>query len=159
VGCATSFKRASGKCRFRIPSGYNGGVIPPFGGRQKSAWLGEEVKSDSRDARFVIANHSPERLLQTGLRIEALEKTAANGRDAAHRAIFSRPVCWGNTAKSPRFSPIKGATQQSFSAVQTVWRREVDSNSQSGFKLLGKVLFVSDLRWFYPRTERSGETN
>src|SRR5664280_1555348 len=26
-----------GKCRFRIPSGYNGGVIPPFGGRQKSA--------------------------------------------------------------------------------------------------------------------------
>src|ERR1035441_3615364 len=26
------------------------------------------------------ANHSPERLLQTGLRIEALEKTAANGR-------------------------------------------------------------------------------
>src|ERR1035441_4204100 len=58
--------------------------------------------------------------------------------------IFSGSVSRGNTAKIRPFSLISGATQQSFSAVQTVWRREVDSNSQSGFKLLGKVLFVSD---------------
>src|ERR1035441_3270559 len=42
-----------------------------------------------------------------------------------------------DTAKSPRFSPIKGATQQSFSAVQTVWRRERDSNPRYGFPYSG----------------------
>src|ERR1022692_1348716 len=42
-----------------------------------------EVKSASRYVRFVIAKHSPERVLETGLRMEALEKNAATGVSAA----------------------------------------------------------------------------
>src|ERR1035438_10255438 len=41
--------------------------------------------SDSRYVRFVIAKHSPERALETGLPMEALEKTRCNGSDAAQR--------------------------------------------------------------------------
>ncbi len=44
-----------------------------------------EVKSDSRYVRFVIAKHSPERVLETGLRMEALEKNRCNGSAAAQR--------------------------------------------------------------------------
>ena len=42
-----------------------------------------EVKSDSRYVRFVIAKHSPERVLETGLPMEAMEKNRCNGSDTA----------------------------------------------------------------------------
>ena len=44
-----------------------------------------EVKSDSRSVRFVIAKHSPQPVLETGLPMEALEKNRWNGSDAAQR--------------------------------------------------------------------------
>jgi hypothetical protein len=60
-----------------------------------------EVKSDSRDVRFVIAKHSLQRVLENGLPIEALEKNRAAGTGAAPGAIFSslsfapeKNSCW-----------------------------------------------------------------
>ena len=41
-----------------------------------------EVKADSRYVRFVIAKHSPEQVLETGLLMEPLEKTRCNRCDA-----------------------------------------------------------------------------
>jgi hypothetical protein len=44
-----------------------------------------EVKRLSRGIRFVIAKHSPERVLETGLPMEAPEKNRGNISDAARR--------------------------------------------------------------------------
>src|ERR1700688_3940629 len=83
---------------------------------QKSSWL-------SRCVRFVIARHSPERVLERALPMEAPEKNRCNSSEVAHGAIFSGPVGEGNTAKTRPFSHISGSTDWSFSAVETVWRR------------------------------------
>ena len=90
--------------------------------KQKSSWL-------SRCVRFVIAIHSPERVLESGLPMEAPEKNRCNSSEAAQGPIFSGPVSGGNTAKSRPFSYISRATEWGFSAVETAWRREVNSNS------------------------------
>jgi hypothetical protein len=54
-------------------------------------WLGistrEKVKLDSRYVRFVIAKHSPERVLKTGLLMEAPEKNRCNRSDTAERLL------------------------------------------------------------------------
>ena len=60
--------------------------------------LAPEVKSDSRDVRFVIAKRSPERVSETGLRMEAREKNRWNGSDAAQRSFSLVRFVEGNTA-------------------------------------------------------------
>ena len=49
------------------------------------------------------------------------------------QSAFSGPVCRAAIAKIPCFSLVSATTQQSFSALQTVWRRERDSNPRYGF--------------------------
>ena len=46
-----------------------------------------EVKSDSPNFRFVIAKHSSERVLETGLLMEALEKNRVAGTGTAQRPL------------------------------------------------------------------------
>ncbi len=89
--------------------------------RQKSSRL-------SRCVRFVIARHSPERVLEKGLPMEAPEKNRCNRSEPAQGQIFSGPVGRGNTAKSRPFPHISRAIEQNFSAVETAWRRGRDSN-------------------------------
>jgi hypothetical protein len=52
-----------------------------------------EVKADSRYVRFVIAKHSPEQVLETGLPMEAREKSRCNRNVTARHSTFSGPVC------------------------------------------------------------------
>jgi hypothetical protein len=66
----------------------------------------------------VIAKHSPERILEGELPMEALEKNHGKDNDAAQQARFSGPVCLPNIAKSPPFPQISRATPQSFCAVE-----------------------------------------
>ena len=94
--------------------------------RQKSSWL-------SRCVRFVIADHSPERVLETGLLVRAPEKNTCNESEIALASFSSGPVCIANVAKIRPFSLIPTATEQNFSAVETTWRREVDSNPRYAF--------------------------
>jgi hypothetical protein len=58
----------------------------------------------------VIAKHSPERILERELPIEALEKNHGKDNDAAQQALFSGPVCLPNIAKSPPFLANSRAT-------------------------------------------------
>ena len=71
----------------------------------------------------MIAKHSPERVLERGLPMEAPEKNRCNRSEAVQEAIFSGPVGEGNIAKSRPFSHISIAMPQDFSAVETAWRR------------------------------------
>jgi len=119
---------------------------------QKSSWL-------SRCVRFVIARHSPERVLERGLPMEAPEKNRCNRSEPAQGQIFSGPVGGGNTAKSRPFSRISREMQQNFSAVETAWRREQDSNSGYPFGFRPKVPCVSDLQGSPAGNEHTGETN
>ena len=54
--------------------------------KQKSSWL-------SRCVRFVIAKHSPERVFEKGLPMEAPEKNRCNRSEATQGPIFSGPIC------------------------------------------------------------------
>jgi hypothetical protein len=49
-------------------------------GKQKSSWL-------SRCVRFVIADHSPQRVLETGLLLKAPEKNPCNESEVARRSF------------------------------------------------------------------------
>jgi len=62
------------------------------------------VKSDLHCVWLVIAKHSPERILEGELPIEALEKNHGKDDDAAQEALFSGPTCSPNFAKSLPFS-------------------------------------------------------
>jgi hypothetical protein len=97
---------------------------------EKSSWL-------SRCVRFVIAGHSPGRVLESGLLMEALEKNRCNRSEAAWGPILSGPFDGGNTARGRPFPHISRATQQNISAVETCWRREVDSNPVYRFTYSG----------------------
>jgi hypothetical protein len=58
-----------------------------------------------------------------------------------------------------RFPAIFGGMQPRFSATQTVWRREQNSNSQYSFLGCSKRPCVSHLLGFRPTVDRTGETN
>jgi hypothetical protein len=109
--------------------------------------------------RITIAKRSPARVLETGPPMEALEKNRCNGSEAGQRPVFSGPVGGGNTAKSRPFSHISLSTQQNFSAVETTWRRELNSNLEYSFMRWCKPVSVSDLPAFHARSVRTGETN
>jgi hypothetical protein len=49
--------------------------------------MATEVKSLSRCVRFVIAKSSPDRVLETGLLVEAPEKNHCNESEAARRSF------------------------------------------------------------------------
>jgi hypothetical protein len=51
----------------------------------------------------VIANHSPEPVVETGLLVKAPEKNRCNSSEAAHGATFSGPVGEGKYRENPAF--------------------------------------------------------
>jgi len=57
---------------------------------------------------------------------ESQENTAFD----AEQSILCSPVCLGIIAKYGQFSRISEVEEPTFSAVQTAWRRERDSNPQ-----------------------------
>src|ERR1039458_9188035 len=56
---------------------------------------------------------------------------------AAEQCVLCSPVCPGTIAKYGQFSRISEVEEPAFSAVQTAWRRERDSNPRYGFPYSG----------------------
>jgi hypothetical protein len=76
------------------------------------------------------AEDSPERVLETGLLMEGPEKNRWSWGISALR-LFSLVRLVGKIPrKRPPFSHILAPMQQNLSAVETAWRREVNSNSR-----------------------------
>ena len=109
--------------------------------------------------RFVIALHSPVGNLQTGLPISPPEKRAAKRAFWVQQDTFSESGLSAKDAELRGFSAIFRGKPQSFSAVETCWRRELDSNFEYSFEPCAKTPRVSDLAGFHSKNERSGETN
>jgi hypothetical protein len=115
--------------------------------------------SHSPNDRFVIALHSPDGNLQTGPPGSPPEKRAAELAFWVQQDTLSESGLSAKYAKLRGFPAILTGKAQSFSAVETCWRRELDSNSEYRFQLWRKLPRVSDLPGFHLRNERSGETN
>jgi hypothetical protein len=115
--------------------------------------------SHSPNDRFVIALHSPDGNLQTGSPGSPPEKRAAELAFWVQQDTFSESGLSTKHAELRGFSAIFRGKLQSFSAVETCWRRELDSNSRYRFALSPKVPFFSDLSGFHSRNEHSGEPN
>ncbi len=78
--------------------------------------------------KLVIALHSPKALLGAGLRVCLPEKARKVTAFGAAQSVLSGPVCLGTIAKYGYYSSILPRSGRNFSAVQTAWRRERDSN-------------------------------
>jgi hypothetical protein len=76
-------------------------------------------------------------LIETGLRMGLLEKSQDNTAFDAEQSVLRSPVCLGIIAKYGHFSRIFRESRQEFSAVQTAWRRERDSNPRYPFRHSG----------------------
>jgi len=87
------------------------------------------------------------------------EKRAAELAFWVQQDTFSESGLSAKHAELRAFPEIFRRKQQSFSAVETGWRRELDSNSRYRFASSPKVPFLSSLPGFHPRNERGGETN
>ena len=87
----------------------------------------------SPNDRFVIALHSPDGNLQTGLPVGPPEKRAAELAFWVQQDTFSESGLSAKYAELRGFSAIFRGKPQSFSAVETVWRREGDSNPRYSF--------------------------
>jgi hypothetical protein len=70
----------------------------------------QESSRRSRSVQIVIAKHSPERILEGELPIEAPEKNHGKDNDAAQQANLSGPVCLPGIAERPPFSHVSRAT-------------------------------------------------
>jgi hypothetical protein len=84
----------------------------------------------------VIALHSPDGVIETGLLVCPLEKKAAKPACSIEQDTFLRSGLGVRVAELRQFSAIFGAMRLDFSALQTVWRREWDSNLALNPKLL-----------------------
>jgi Cytidine and deoxycytidylate deaminase zinc-binding region len=100
----------------------------------RSASSAPKVKSGSRCVRFVIAKHSPERALETGLPMEPLEKNLCNGSDVARRPFSLVRFIEEIPRKVGLFRMFQQQWGHYFSAVETAWRREVNSNCWYAFR-------------------------
>jgi hypothetical protein len=98
-----------------------------FPSRQKSSRY-------SRIPHLLIALRSPNALLKTGLRVCLLEKSQDSTAFDAEQSVLYGPVCLGIIAKYGHYSRISAQSQRNFSAVQTAWRRERDSNPRYGLE-------------------------
>ena len=95
----------------------------------------------SPNHRFVIALHSPDGFLRTGLPVSPPEKRSADLAFWVQHDTFSESGSSAKDAKLRGFSAIFGGKPQSFSAVETAWRRERDSNPRtlSGIAVFKRV--------------------
>ena len=115
--------------------------------------------SHSPNDRFVIALHSPDGNLQTGPPGSPPEKRAAELAFWVQQDTLSESGLSAKHAELRGFHAILRGKPQSFSAVETCWRRELDSNSRYRFALSPKAPFFSNLPGFHLGNERTGETN
>jgi hypothetical protein len=94
-----------------------------------------EVKSHSQKDRFLIALHSPDGSRETGLPVSPPERRSAKLAFWVQQDTFSESGLSAKHAELRGFSAIFRGKSQGFSAVETCWRREVDSNSRYPFGL------------------------
>ena len=97
----------------------------------------------SPDHRFVIAMHSPDGVVETGLPVRRPEKVSVRALSSVLSDTFSSPVRERKRAKLRRFRAISRVMQAAFSALQTAWRSERDSNPRYGFATLNLDVSVS----------------
>ena len=97
-----------------------------FGSRTK-------VKAASPHHQFVIALHSPDGIDETGLLGCHPERMPVKRACNIVQRTFSGPVWKQELKELRRFRAIVRTMRQDFSALQTVWRSERDSNSQYSF--------------------------
>ena len=76
----------------------------------------------------MIALHSPNALLETGLRMCLPEKSRDRTASDAEQSVLRSPVCLGIIAKYRHYLRISAQSERNFSAVQTAWRSGKDSN-------------------------------
>jgi hypothetical protein len=88
----------------------------------------QKLSRYGRIPHLLIALRSPNALLKTGLRMCLLEKSQDSTAFDAEQSVLYGPVCLGIIAKYGHYSRISAQSQRKFSAVQTAWRRGLDSN-------------------------------
>jgi hypothetical protein len=103
----------------------------------------DKVNSLGSNPRLVIALHSPNALLETGLRICLPEKSRDSTAFSAEQSVLRSPVCLGIIAKYGHYLRISEQGERNFSAVQTAWRRGLDSNPRYSFAELSLDISVS----------------
>jgi len=103
----------------------------------------DKVNSLRLNPRSLIALHSPSALLETGLRMCLPEKSQDSTAFDAEQSVLYGPVCLGIIAKYGHYSRIPALNERNFSAVQTAWRREQDSNPRYSFAALSLDISVS----------------
>ena len=109
--------------------------------------------------RSVIALHSPVGSLQTGLPLGPAEKRAAELAFPVQEDTFSESGLSEKHAELRAFPAIFSGKPQGFSALETIRRREVNSNSEYPFNEWSKIPCVSDLDGFLLGNDGTGETN
>jgi hypothetical protein len=96
-----------------------------------------QVNSLWPNPQLLIALHSPNAPLETGLCMCLPEISQDNTAFDAEQSVLRSPVCLRIIAKYGHCSRISAHIQQSFSALQTAWRRERDSNPRYPFRHSG----------------------
>ena len=97
-------------------------------GSDRVSECGQELRVLSPDHRFLIAMHSPDAVVKTGLPVRRPEKVIVRALNGVLDDTFSGPVREWKRAKLRRFHAISKVIQADFSAVQTAWRRGRHSN-------------------------------
>ena len=96
-----------------------------------------KVNSLWPNPRPLIALHSPYALLETGPRTCHPEKSQHVEATRSEHSLLSSAVCLGIIAKYGNFPVHFVGEKPIFSAVQTAWRRERDSNPRYPFRYSG----------------------
>jgi hypothetical protein len=73
-----------------------------------------EVTSLGPNPQLLIALHSPDALLETGLRMCLPEKSRHGTASDAEQSVLCSPVCWGRIAKYGHVSCILGLGEAKF---------------------------------------------
>src|ERR1700691_4612277 len=101
-----------------------------------------EVKSHSLIDRFLVVFHSPTGMAETGPLAFRSEKTGRAAKCSANTKNFLRFGLTMKTTDWRGFRTIIGEQLADFSALQTVWRRERDSNPRAPFATLSLDISV-----------------
>jgi hypothetical protein len=87
-----------------------------------------KVNSLGPNPQLLIALHSPNALLKTGLHMCPPEKNRYSDGLRCKQSVLRSPVCLGIIAKYGHCSRFSAHSEPNFSGLQTAWRRELDSN-------------------------------
>jgi hypothetical protein len=122
------------------PSSLRHGSGPETGLREAPKSVSKmptQVNSPWPNPQLLIALHSPNALQETGLRMCLPEKSQDSTAFDAEQSVLRSPVWLGIIAKYGQLSRILAQSERNFSAVQTAWRRERDSNPRYPFGYSG----------------------